>query len=119
MANTFSSQIELALNSYSQKTIAEVQAIIDSVSAEAVTELHSAYPGGTGEYNAGWTSKSKNAGNMYSRIIYGKSPTFRLAHLLEHGHAKRNGGRVAGVVHIQPIAQAALDKVIERMIAKL
>lgn len=119
MAESFSSQLDRILSSQQTRTIEEVQKIVDSVAAEAVDALHSAYPGGTGAYNAGWTSKGKKRGDMYSRVISGQSPTFRLAHLLEHGHAKRNGGRVAGKVHIQPIEAAAIQNLVERLRASL
>ena len=33
--------------------------------------------------------------------IHKKTPG--LAHLLEHGHAKRGGGRVDGTIHIKPV----------------
>lgn len=119
MAASFAAQMESILNNYQEKTIEELQTIIDSVSDDAVTALHSAYPGGTGAYNAGWTSSKKKTADMYSRVIHGESPTFRLAHLLEHGHAKRNGGRVPGIVHIAPIEEAAINNLIERLKSSL
>lgn len=35
--------------------------------------------------------------------VYNKSPTYRVSHLLEHGHAKRGGGRVEAITHIKPV----------------
>jgi hypothetical protein len=41
-------------------------------------------------------------------VWYVKAPFYRLTHLLVHGHAKSNGGRVPG----NPFLQNALDEVL-------
>lgn len=48
----------------------------------------------------------------FSTVVYSKAPYYRLAHLLEHGHAKASGGRVKGREHISTPAQMA-EKVLE------
>ena len=53
-------------------------------------------------------------------VIHGKdADTYALAHLLEYGHAKRNGGRVEGRTHIATVNEWAQDEAFDRVIAKL
>lgn len=64
--------------------------------------------GGTGTYSKGWTSRYEDGRVSKQGIIYNdKEPG--LPHLLEHGHALRNGGRSKGVAHIAPVE----DKISE------
>ena len=64
--------------------------------------------GGTGKYAAGWTSKFEKGRLSSQGIIYnGTVPG--LPHLLEHGHANRNGGRTAGRPHIEPVEQKIIE----------
>lgn len=64
--------------------------------------------GGTGKYAAGWTSKFEKGrlssqGTIYNGTVPG------LPHLLEHGHANRNGGRTSGREHIGPVEQKIIE----------
>ncbi len=53
------------------------------------------------------TETNKATGDK--RFVWGaKAPWSRLTHLLVHGHAKKNGGRVQG----DPFLQNALDEVL-------
>lgn len=74
--------------------------------------------GGSGEYKSGWTSKVETGRISTQGVIYNaKMPG--LPHLLEFGHAKVNGGRVPGRVHIAPVEDEIIRTLQEKLEASL
>lgn len=63
---------------------------------------------GSGRYASGWKSYFAENRLSSSAIIYNEHPG--LPHLLEHGHAKRGGGRVAGRVHIATVENQLIEQ---------
>ena len=57
-----------------------------------------------GAYASSWV-KSKEKGKIK---IHNKKH-YRLTHLLERGHAKRNGGRTKAMPHIEPVEQFVIE----------
>ncbi len=80
------------------------------------SKLRKDSPRMTGEYASGWsyTMKGKSK-SVFAEIGNKRKPG--LVHLLEKGHAKVGGGRVAPVVHVDPVAQEVFDE-LERSIAE-
>lgn len=66
---------------------------------------------GSKHYADQWAVRQEIGRLSAGAIIYNKSPTYRLAHLLENGHAKRNGGRVAAIPHIKPVEETAVSMI--------
>ena len=67
-------------------------------------------------YAKGWTAKMEKSRYDAHSIVHNKNAP-GLPHLLEHGHAKRGGGRVAGRPHIAPVEEAIISE-FEREVAK-
>lgn len=70
---------------------------------------------GGGEYAKTWTSKAEKGRLVTEVTVYAKAPGYKLAHLLEYGHANRDGGRTNGIEHIKPAetwANEEAEKVI-------
>lgn len=94
--------------------------VIDEVSKEAVKKLRQESPKGSkGKYARGWTRKVETGRMTVGATVYGKTGTYQLAHLLEHGHAKRGGGRTSAIVHIKPVEEWAVDEAYSRIMHRL
>lgn len=93
---------------------------IDEVAKESVKKLKATSPRGkTNTYYKGWTYKIEKGRLSHGSVVYGKTGTYQLAHLLEYGHAKRGGGRTNAYEHIKPVEEWAIDEVIDRTITKI
>lgn len=90
------------LDNYSIRLDKGLRDVEKKVTNEAVKAIKSKSPKDTGGYAAGWTTKRD--GNKI--VIYNRT-RYQLTHLLEKGHAKVNGGRVAPRVHIRPAEEKA------------
>ena len=101
--------VQHILAAYENETAEKAEKIAKDVTRRGAKMLR-AYSkevlGGTGKYAKGWTSAynnkwaaKSNQGAEWKGIIYNKDLP-GLPHLLEHGHAKRNGGRVPAYPHI-------------------
>lgn len=106
-----SAEISKILTEYGedvQENIDEAAAKVTKAGVKAVRGNARSTFDGSGKYAKGWTSKFEKGRLSSQGIIYnGQVPG--LPHLLEHGHANRNGGRTAGRVHIAPVEQKIVE----------
>lgn len=95
------------LRDYCEEVALEVTQITTDIANEAVKKLSETSPESNRNmawhYKDAW--KKKNVKFRYAQAvrykIYNKS--YRITHLLEHGHATRDGGRVKAIPHIKPV----------------
>ena len=72
-------------------------------------------PEDTGKYAKSWTAKKvRETSQTLTMVVHSKN-RYQLAHLLEYGHAKRNGGRVEGKAHIAPAEQHGIRQLQEEI----
>jgi len=103
-------EIEKALKEYTEEVEEAIAQVIEEDVEAAVKELKDTSPKKTGEYARGWTSKKETSDGGIKMTIYNKTKP-QLTHLLEFGHAKRGGGRVAARPHIAPVEEKLIDQV--------
>lgn len=88
----------------------EIKKGVKKAGKDIANELHSTAPVRSGRYAKSWKSAvQKEDATSVSVEVYSPS-RYMLAHLLEHGHAKRGGGRVRAIPHIEPATNSAMDK---------
>ncbi len=103
------SEIAKELSTYSQEVVQKVNVSSERVGKTAVKQLKQTSPKRYGKYAKSWTMTTEKAiGQPDLRIIHAKAPHYRLTHLLEHGHAKKGGGRVEGKPHIRPAEEMVI-----------
>lgn len=113
--DSLATELANALSGYSEAVTEDVMKAIDEESNAAVRELRERNPKLTGDYAKGWTSKNTYKGK-YSKVntIHNKTD-YQLTHLLEYGHVKRNGGRVAAIPHIKPVETRAIENITRKV----
>lgn len=109
-ASDLGAAIAEQLTIYSENVVEDVNAAGEKAVKKLVSLTKKTAPKRSGDYRKSITSTTKqNAATGDKEFTCGaKAPHHRLTHLLVHGHAKPNGGRVAG----DPFLENALEIVL-------
>lgn len=108
-SSNFSVSVRKILADYVLVEQEQMEEILEDAAQAARKKASELSPKDTGRYKKGWRIKSESGRLKHSRIIYNEE--YRLTHLLEKGHAKRNGGRVEAIPHIEPAEKYAIQKI--------
>ena len=107
------------LQEYADAASTDVKTAVRKAGKSVKTEISANAPKRTGAYAKSWTVKTqKETANSLEVVVHSKN-RYQIAHLLEHGHAKRGGGRVAGRPHIAPAEEKAVRELEEEITRKL
>lgn len=105
------------LTEYADLAAEDMKKAVKKAGNTARKEIEANAPKDTGAYAKSWSVKNtKETSNSLEVTVYSKTK-YQLAHLLEHGHAKRGGGRVSAQPHIAPAEETAAEQ-LEREIEK-
>lgn len=113
MANTkidnLANEIMEGLKEYADLASDDVKKAVRKAGNTVRKEIAASAPVDTRKYAKSWSvKKTKETSNSLEVTVHSKN-RYQLAHLLEHGHAKRGGGRVAARPHIASAEQSAVE----------
>lgn len=103
------------LDEYADTTAENVKKAVKSAGTTVKKEINANAPKDTGTYAKSWRIKQvKETANSLAVTVYSKN-RYQIAHLLEHGHAKRGGGRVAAKPHIAKAEEIGVNQMTEEI----
>ena len=101
------------LDEYSKVIDEDMRKAVSKAGQTVRKEISANAPKRHGDYAKSWsTKKTRQTSRSLEVTVYSRN-RYQLAHLLEHGHAKRNGGRTRAQVHIAPAEQNGVRKLEE------
>lgn len=97
------------LEEYASLATDDLKASVRKAGKSVKDEISQTAPKDTGKYAKSWAVKTvKETSSSLDVVVHSKN-RYQIAHLLEHGHAKRGGGRVAARPHIAPAEEKAVQ----------
>lgn len=107
--DNLANEIMEGLKEYADLASDDVKKAVRKAGNTVRKEISENAPTDTGAYAKSWSvKKTKETSNSLELTVHSKN-RYQLAHLLEHGHAKRGGGRVAARPHIAQAEENAIE----------
>lgn len=100
-----------AVRGYTEDVTEAIDQKVESTADLVLSDVRQNAPKKTGKYAKGFVKTDKSLPGRRRFVIWNRK-YYRLVHLLEFGHAKVKGGRVAGKPHLIP----AHDRYVNGMV---
>ena len=116
------SEVMNGLEEYAELAADVLKKEIQEAGKTAKKQIEATAPRRTGRYAKSWAVKKVSESSNSLEVTVHSKNRYMLTHLLENGHAKRGGGRVAAIPHIAPAEDTAvqsLEQNIERELGRL
>lgn len=111
------SAINEGLQEYATLAAAGVKNAVRKSVKTVKEQIEAGAPTRTGHYKSSWVATKQEESSQSLQMVVHSKDRYQLAHLLENGHAKRGGGRVAGRPHIAPAEQMG-EELLQSLIEK-
>lgn len=106
----FAAAIIDTLNEYRDLVVDDVKEAVKKSGNTVKKSIEESAPKDTGDYAKSWAVKTtRETANSLELTVHSRN-RYQLAHLLEFGHAKRGGGRVAAQSHIAPAEEKGIKQ---------
>jgi hypothetical protein len=112
-------EVMKGLKDYAQLAVDDLKTAIKNAGETVKDEIEKTAPKKTGKYRKSWAVKKTNETSDSIKVVVHSKTQYRLTHLLENGHAKRGGGRVAARPHIAPAEKRGEEQLIREVERKL
>lgn len=111
--DNLANEIINGLEEYADLANDEMKKAVREAGNSVKKDIKANAPKKTGAYSKSWAVKTtKETSNALELTVHSKNK-YQLAHLLEHGHAKRGGGRTQAQPHIAPAEVKAVQELEE------
>ena len=107
------------LEKYAELASDDLKAAVKETAASVRKDIQAGAPVDTGKYKKSWSVKNVHEDSESIDLVVHSRNRYQIAHLLEHGHAKRGGGRVAAKPHIAAAEQRGHEKLVTTIEQKL
>lgn len=94
---------------YHRLTNEQLKETVREVGKETKEVVEENAPVKSGDYRKSWAVKVVNESADSLHLVVHSKDSYQLTHLLEFGHAKRNGGRTKAIPHIGDAEQKAVQ----------
>lgn len=113
------SAIMTELEKYADLAADDLKDAVKETAKSVRKDIQDNAPVDTGKYKKSWSVKNVHEDAESIDLVVHSRNRYQIAHLLEHGHAKRGGGRVAARPHIAAAEERGNEKLVQTLEEKL
>ena len=110
-------EVMQGLSEYAELTDKAMKKAVRKTATAVKNEISANAPKKTGRYQKSWTAKKVKENSHTLEMTVHSKDRYQLTHLLEKGHALRNGGRARAFPHIAPAEEHGAE-LLEDLIRK-